>query len=719
MKKFLHNLLVMILAGLVFAGSIYYESGYSVTEAKKRDNHFVVGGDKGVTIAVNRSGQNVALRIGDQIEVGDLLASAEQGTTDLHYSSDGRLRMSPNSRILLNLEDDEKAAYVFSVTEGEVWLNNMFSNADVNLLVGGAVINPGQSIVYVKVEGDKATVYSNTNNVYVNFVSTDYAPLAVIDDHSSEVINSLLLPQGTQATIFGSKIRDNQQTIGKLLFSKLIKEFQYSVFDKTQLKSNTWFTDNLEKDQLLALTVKNQRLKRIRERGLKYPSTDSLNYQLDEKTKDFFNLLTFSNEKIGERNLDFLYDFLFDSQYLFDVGRSEDANNRLNTFSVMAADLTSKYGDVLKKQYDLRVYDEYQYLSFVNPNDSLFALKKVLEKIYKESLVGSEQEIQVRFSFLTDKLNTLNFYAETNNFGFISAVFDEYIKEYDELFAKHKSELGKYVNQVQQQNQLLNNLFNQYSQFYRKNFFISKLKVENGYLSLLPEGPAKYEEIQTIISQRIDFLRRLQAYYLDEKIPLLDAQNIVILLITEIDKLKLPADVQLAVTKLFNERLKDFGVFHRYLNSTGYVNSAQKGRNQQERFNTFLAEQGSNVSISDVMAEVSAMSTQDLNYQLGSYVAPETVYQVNEEQVTSNLNGETSTVENQVDASLTDTTPSEIIPNEDLTTDLPTGTTVVVPGEEMISDVITTMTEAAATGDVATSTDVISEAQTVPRIKRK
>jgi hypothetical protein len=212
--------------------------------------------------------------------------------------------------------------------------------------------------------------------------------------------------------------------------------------------------------------------------------------------------------------------------------------------------------------------------------------------------------------FLTEKISTLGFFAENNDLKNIKKTFDEYMVSFKELMAKNQQYVSNNIVFIQRQNQALDNLFFQHASLYRQNYFTNKLFIENKYLSLLPAGKDKPEEIQGVISQRIDFLRRLQNFFLDGEVPLVDAQNILALLFSEISKIELPANYLVAVTDLFNERLANYGVFSRFLNSPEYVSSSVRGSTPRQRFEQFKADNQQVISIEDLRKEFSAGNDQ-------------------------------------------------------------------------------------------------------------
>lgn len=580
------GMVLVALAAGVFLLSFVYESNFSGSSASQQANQLILH-TSASKIEVVKDGQGLTLGDGSMVSQGDEVSSGNFSDVVLNFGQDGQLRLDEQTKVKINLLDNEKSQFVFNVETGRVWLQNSYSNADVNLLFSGGVVLPGQSVVMVKVGSGKADVYVNQHDAVLAVVDTDYLGDKIINEDAADVVNKLYLPHGTVATIFADKIKENKSTIARLLFSKLVKELGYSVFDKTSLSDDVWLSNNLLQDKILTSKIRDDRLKSIRGRGLKYSSLEASNYKLDQSLKDAFNAMTFDSEKIGQRNLDSLYDLLYDAQYLFDNGRKAEAQERLDTFSSLANKLFAVYGDKLKTQYIERVRREYEYLSFANPGDSLFGLRQVLENIYLDSIKGTAQELPMKFVFLTEKLSTLGYFAENDDFKNIKVTFDDYMVSFKDLSDNYQKEIFSNNTFIQRQNQALDNLFVQFASLYRQDYFTDKLFVENKYLTLLSANQDKPEEVQSIIAQRIDFLNRLEIFFLDGKVPLVDAQNILALLFAEINKIQLPADYRVAVTGLFNERLQDYGIFSRFLSSPEYVSSTVKGLTPKQRFERF------------------------------------------------------------------------------------------------------------------------------------
>jgi hypothetical protein len=170
-------------------------------------------------------------------------------------------------------------------------------------------------------------------------------------------------------------------------------------------------------------------------------------------------------------------------------------------------------------------------------------------------------------------------------------------------------------------------------------------------LSLLAEGNDKYEEIQTMVGQRISFLLKLENFFLDGEVSVIEAQNIVGLLIDKIDELQLPSSYQVAVAQLFNQRLEGFRDFYRFLNSPEYVNAGVREGSLRQRFEQFKLDRAASgvqddASVTELVRETGIVP----DFQLGNIIPiEENDNSINEEEVGVNIDGEQSTIINEVD----------------------------------------------------------------------
>ena len=459
------------------------------------------------------------------------------------------------------------------------------------LIAGTSLLIPKRGVISLQTQDEVTKIYSNKSSVLLNLVSSDYVPRSILYTQNSAVLNTLLLAQGTQVIVANQTVKNNLETIKRLLFSKLIKELQYSVFDKSQLETDTWFKRNVEADEKLADDVQFQRLRVIRGRGLRYSSLDSLNYNIAQSLKTVFATFTFSKPRLIERTLHEVFVDLHDAEFLYDVGRNAEALQRLNLFKNNSSVFVSSFGGNSKQLFLKALQEEIGFLLFVQPRDNLFELQTALTDVLYTYFAGSSNELELKIGTLMVKLNLLSYVAEKGDAKDLKQYFDAYLDDLRALLLTQDKKLVQHPEFLQQQNQILDNLFTQYAVFYRDDYFKMKILLENKYLDLLPNGDDKNEERQTIISQRIDFLRYLQEFFLDGKIPVLEATKIVSRLTLEIKNIELPPSAQVAIAQIFDEKLQEFAVFYRFLNSPEYLTSSVRGKNYRERFQKFIEEQ--------------------------------------------------------------------------------------------------------------------------------
>jgi len=213
-------------------------------------------------------------------------------------------------------------------------------------------------------------------------------------------------------------------------------------------------------------------------------------------------------------------------------------------------------------------------------------------------LTESDDDTSEKFGLVRDYINYAYRLADSNATNARIAL-DQYFTRLTDLIEKEKAKLMSMKNLIAEENQVVDNLFKQFPVFYQDQFFAKKYALENAWLGFLPEGNAKTEEKQTIISTKIDFLKQLQFFFLNEKVTLKDANLIALRLINEINDLKTGAEV--GVSQLFNLRLKDYGQFLRFL-KTAELGSL-RGLTMKSKYEEFLAMQKEQVSIEQAIKE--------------------------------------------------------------------------------------------------------------------
>ncbi len=589
MVKLIKQLIVAVLAVIVMFITLSFESGIKpeqiTTFAKD-----VVAMPANNTVVLIRGGESTELSEARNIKTGDEISTDETQSAYVEFDEYGRIRIAPSSTFRFTAEYDN--GYVFELSKGRAWVNNLYTSSRINIIAGGSLLMPRNSVFDIEYDGVSTKVKAFGNHVNVGLINQDYQPQQILQYKDSVLINSFLVAQGSQATVFLSKVVNNSQALSTLLYSKLIKEFQYGLMNLEQLKEEKWISFNLQADTDLSTSVTQADSDRINARGLKFASLESFSYQMDQLLNSSADLLTFSDKKHLERLMNGILDHLLDAEYLLLYSRNNEAAERLNLFTADLEQALSEHDDKFKSMVMDKLRYNYFRLNYVLPSSNLFDAKEAVGDMLIANLGNAEAELVEKLNVIRDYLNYAYALAETDALQ-AKLSLEKYYEKIKDFISGAGSSLGELRDLVSEENQIMANLLKQYSQFYQEGFFAMKSYLEIEWLKLLPEGTAKMEEQQTIISTKIDFLKQLQSFFLDQKVALNDARKIVVRLINEIRDLQ--TDSNVAVSDLFELRLKDYGNFLQFLNSTT-VSTLRQG-SIQDQYSKFLAAQKEQVSI--------------------------------------------------------------------------------------------------------------------------
>lgn len=595
MAKLFKNLAVAALAVLAMFMTLNVEKGIKPEEISTYSKVVAVRAlENGVT--VTREGESVQLEGEKNLKQGDTVLTAASQNAILVFDEYGEIRLAPETEIFFMSELEE--GYVFKLNRGQVWVNNLYTSSYLNVLAGGALLMPRRTVFDLAYDGVSAKIRVFKNHVNVGLVDPGYVPVDIIQYKNDVLINSFLVAEGSQSTIFLNKVVNSADVLGKLLYSKLIKEFQYSLMDQLKLRADTWVNLNKGYDSDLLASVEGNKKASLDARGLKFASLDSLGYKMDGFLNGAADVLTFSIEKRMQRLINNIFDHLSDAEYLLAYGRSAEAQERLNLFK---ADITERMASA-DADFHAAVMNKLRYhyasLNYVLPNDNMFSAKEQLGDLLIAHLGTSEEELAEKLELIRDYLNYAFALVETDT-ARAKLALEQYSKKIDVFIGTSGARLGNMKYLLSEDNQIMDNLFRRYAQFYQDSFFALKSYLETEWLKLLPDGVDKFEEQQTIISNKIDFLRQVQVFFLAQKVTLNDARKIVLRLINEIQDLQPQTEV--GISDLFALRLKDYGNFLLFLNSTDVA--SLRGVSPQQQYDNFLKAQSEQVSIEQAISE--------------------------------------------------------------------------------------------------------------------
>ncbi|MCC7196966.1 FecR domain-containing protein [Candidatus Peregrinibacteria bacterium] len=589
--KILKKIITILLALVVFAGTTFYEQGLLgdkmiITHVKP----VVVPNDKGATLV--RAGVSTGVQGQTDVEVGDAVKTGENQTAIIALARETEMRLAPGSVVVFLGEDVDKNGYVFKVQQGRVWVNADQSTSTLNIVAGSAFLLPSKAVFDIAYDGSSLKLQVFESQVSVGLTASSFSPNKLYQSLSDVFINHYLVAEGNQTIVPNEKVSQNEDILRKLLYSKLIKEFQYNRFDPKVVMSDEWVVANMKYDGSMLQSVAKDRLNKINERNLKVGSIDDLGYQMGKFIDGFANVLTFSDDRVAERRVNAVIVHLMDAEYLLIYGRSTEATSRLNLFKQMVAEESSQGGEKVVTLLNTRLKEIYASLGFVLANDPLYAVKTTVADMLLNSAVTTDDDLRGHFEYVRDYLNAA-IKVSPSSVALARANLDNYYDRLNKLMVSQSSQKARLKSFVYEENQIFDNVLRQYSAFYQDATFAKKHNLELEWLKFVPEGNEKDEEKQTMIGTKIDFLKVLQAFVLSEKVSLSDAKPIALRLINEIQDYKTGNEV--GVSDLFNLRLQDYGEFLRFLNATDI--SSLPGVTINDKYKSFQASQLERISI--------------------------------------------------------------------------------------------------------------------------
>ncbi len=591
MSKVLKQVVFVFLAFVVLVVGVFIESKVKVVAYNSLDRDIVVKVGDGVTLLRDGSGKKIfndeVLRIGDEIRTD----SGGEGI--IEYDDYGRIRLGENTSLVLR--GKFLNGYVFSLKAGKVWVNSLYAYSHLNVVAGGALLIPTRSVFSVDFMNGDAFIKSFVGHVYVGLIGKNFSFNKILFSGDKSLINSFLVAQGGQAKISYSKVIKNVGVLGKLLYSKLIKEFNYSLIGDVK---DDFYDKNVKLDKELDGIVKDDFVNVINGRNLRYGSLDSFRYKFDSALDNVFSLFTVVSSKKENRVVDHILNHLFDAEYLFLHNRVDDGNVRIGILKNMVDEARISLSSKFFKDILDRFKYEYIGFGYVDSGDVFMKLRDVVADMILQYGMDDDESFLFKLQIVRDAMIDAYLAADEGDDSYARASLGRYYKLMTSFADKYSDR--KMISVLAEENQIMSNLLRQYSVFYTDAVFGVKYWLEEKWLSKILLDVDKDEEKRVIISDKIDFLKNVKRFFLNGQISLDDARAVTIRLINEIEDLQPSDDV--AVNKLFDLRLKDYGKFLLFLNSTSLIEI--RSSSPQMAYDDFVASRKGNVSVGDAINEV-------------------------------------------------------------------------------------------------------------------
>lgn len=585
------NIVFMAVALMIFAATVYFDS--SVLLAQKGDEapmlSAIIPANQVATI-LTESGE---IRTPGSYEVmsGQEIASDEAIDVKILFPDYGELRLDINTNLVLKEIDTVNDKYEFILKNGSIWGNLQFTDYDVVIFTEYGKVTPGNASFSISYDGVKTDIYVDKHDIKVDVLNDD------------EILNTFWIAEGNKVQMLNSKIKKESETIKKLLYSKLIKEFNYGRISISKLTDDLWIKLQRENDLDYIEKVNDDMSDVLKKYGLKTLSTTSIRFQFKAMVTDLRSSLTFSEDKNNTILLSSIFENLHDAKYLYLNENDTDGGVRLALFENDIAKPEYQGSNSFQKELFAKLQSEFDELRFVVPGDNLYPVKNV---IWTQLLSVQSQKfltMQYEFDLLTAKINDVydSIVLEPKE---ALIVFEEYFDAYGKIRLSYQKDLSMIEDKLIHQNILVSNLLFKSPDLYRVDLFESKIQLENDYIVAISGGKNKQEQRQTFITEKIDLLSRIKYFLFNEELDAGDARKIVFSLIRNIEDLKENISEVAAINQLFEKRLADFGVFWQYLNSPEYSQTPLHGASHKDRYDEFKKIQEDLVTFDDIREEI-------------------------------------------------------------------------------------------------------------------
>lgn len=507
------------------------------------------------------------LTIGDNY--GFLLESAEE-------------TLKPSMEIVVSDESQN----IFKLNSGKIWADFTVSKAKSNIWTEKVVVIPQNAVFDLSLNENKLEMNVFEGSVVLGFLPENADLKEYQDIYSPIFINRLLVPRETQVIIPVKKL---DERIAPLLYTKLVKEFKYSAIPQS-LRDSAWVQENMKRSSEFVESIKQNIIADILKKGtsVKEGLLSDFAFWAEEK-------LIFVPDKKQEKVLDHLFDYLDDAIFYANAGDQPKVDENLAAFDLYLAGLSVEENEIFYKKLDNYIDS----LRVFSPDENEY---KVYRFLMTKKLLTQKGHNNVMQLLWSDFDRTLG-----SNEALAEQAFDSYLKAFERtLKAYGEREIVK--TYLTYQNQLFDNLLLKYPLFYKDAYFAIKGGLEKELLATYESGQLKSELQQALVSNKINFLKRLRQYLFEGELEVQETKEIFKRLVREIDELT-PQDDGVAVTKLFKEQLADIYDFWGYLNETGY-HSLSYGPTHKERYQIYLKEKDTIWSFidlkEDVLGEVSS-----------------------------------------------------------------------------------------------------------------
>ncbi|KKR05347.1 MAG: hypothetical protein UT33_C0011G0058 [Candidatus Peregrinibacteria bacterium GW2011_GWC2_39_14] len=438
-------------------------------------------------------------------------------------------------------------------------------DASISFATGAIVRLNVSTEVQIKYSADdeKYSIKLNFGGVWVNTLIASSEMFVYFPDSEIHAIDSVVDVSVNEIGVTYIGVNGGAVLIGKNNEYTFIS--QGDNVEKNWLESE-WVKSNIQKDSYSRDSYAQSLKEKVQKSGVSY----------NGGTYGLYSALTFNQEKLSKYYLSTISALIDDGAYYLSVDDRKSADDVFVSALEQARSLNESDLPVFQSL----LFSKFNKFKSLVPKDGNIHL--VREKIKELILIGPasslltvDEKIHLARTYLYDALNAN---TTKESVAFMDAYFGNLLK-----FTK--SNKSNFVQYVSDDNRIIYNAFLVHPEFYKKSYFDTKSELEK-VLILAVEGTSKRSEIeQKIIGEKLELLRRLKEFVVQDKISTRDAFVVA-------DFLKNDANVYISslpneLEKNFTDELNKYSDFIAFLNDKRYESSVY-GVTAGDRFISYI-----------------------------------------------------------------------------------------------------------------------------------
>lgn len=605
MKKLIHFIVIPLACALIAWVSLVYfrpSADQISTDAGDIQNVgatvFFDSGAKAKVTTLESEGGQLFSAGSAPISEGDTVSDISGMGVRIQLRSGAEIRLSEGSILhVVTLRADETS---FLLEKGEAWGTTIGNNGFLRMYTHlGVAVNSRSDMFDVRVEDDRVVVFAAMHPVRVALFSppTSFKSFRVPDVY----LNTFFVTEGSEIAIPRSKI---DPVLGKLLYSKLVKNFTSTVLTDKEIQSRSWFAWNLQRekdrhDRQIA-SLKTQ----LHDDGYQYPQgVFGTMHSLWSRMRA---VLIFRDEARKQYRTDIALAPLHDAFVYYATSQSATGDSIVESLPSLAFASVASSSPQLRDTLMRLAYST----AFLQPSDGdIYRIREQLRRLLLTSslfsLPFSDSQVLLR-SYLADVDDALRYDPARSEL-----LMKQYFDGVHMFFSNYTTQVASSSQSVAEDLQILYRLFLQDPLFYGDSYISELAALQSKWMSLLPDGRDKKEERQVLTSFNVDLIRKMRGYFFDERIAVTDARLILLRLMQDITA-AIP-DIDTGSASYFQESLTAQQDFWLYVNSPDYATSQLYGTTHKERFVAFQKAQKENKEIAQLQQGLVSTLPQDVS----------------------------------------------------------------------------------------------------------